>query len=48
MSHDLCSKIFKIYILGEFPYAKCFICNETGHLASQCRDNPKGLYPNGK
>ncbi|XP_078531444.1 zinc finger CCHC domain-containing protein 9 [Lissotriton helveticus] len=30
--------------LGEFPYAKCFICGETGHLSRSCPDNPKGLY----
>lgn len=28
-------------------YAKCFICKENGHLAKQCPDNPRGLYPNG-
>ncbi|KAM3937553.1 zinc finger CCHC domain-containing protein 9 [Leptodactylus fuscus] len=30
--------------LGEFPYAKCFICGEMGHLSRSCPDNPKGLY----
>ena len=31
-----------------FPFAKCFICLETGHIARECPDNPKGLYPNGE
>ncbi|XP_038222580.1 zinc finger CCHC domain-containing protein 9-like [Zerene cesonia] len=31
----------------EFRFATCFICREPGHLARQCPDNPKGLYPNG-
>jgi hypothetical protein len=32
---------------GEFPYAKCFICGEIGHLTRSCPDNPRGLYPRG-
>ncbi|XP_072038193.1 zinc finger CCHC domain-containing protein 9-like [Amphiura filiformis] len=32
---------------GEFPFAKCFICQEMGHLSRSCPDNPKGLYPMG-
>uniref|UniRef100_A0A4W2C423 CCHC-type domain-containing protein n=1 Tax=Bos indicus x Bos taurus TaxID=30522 RepID=A0A4W2C423_BOBOX len=30
--------------LGEFPFAKCFVCGEMGHLSRSCPDNPKGLY----
>ncbi|XP_022111013.1 zinc finger CCHC domain-containing protein 9-like [Acanthaster planci] len=32
---------------GEFPFAKCFICQEMGHLSRSCPDNPRGLYPLG-
>nr|XP_047911555.1 zinc finger CCHC domain-containing protein 9 [Anser cygnoides] len=32
---------------GAFPYAKCFICGEMGHLSRSCPDNPKGLYAEG-
>ncbi|EGF80684.1 hypothetical protein BATDEDRAFT_6620, partial [Batrachochytrium dendrobatidis JAM81] len=30
-----------------FPFAKCFICKQSGHLAGQCPENTKGMYPNG-
>lgn len=33
--------------LGDLPYANCYICNKSGHLASQCPENSKGLYPKG-
>ncbi|XP_009639407.1 zinc finger CCHC domain-containing protein 9 [Egretta garzetta] len=33
--------------VGPFPYAKCFICGEMGHLSRSCPDNPKGLYAEG-
>lgn len=29
------------------PYATCFICNEKGHLSSQCPTNDKGVYIHG-
>lgn len=32
---------------GDYPYAKCFICSQTGHLSKSCPDNPKGLYAKG-
>ncbi|KAG1661119.1 Zinc finger CCHC domain-containing protein 9 [Nymphon striatum] len=32
---------------SNFPFAKCFICGEQGHLSRKCPDNPRGLYPNG-
>lgn len=28
-------------------YASCFICREQGHIARECPDNPRGLYPRG-
>ncbi|CAJ1069944.1 LOW QUALITY PROTEIN: zinc finger CCHC domain-containing protein 9 [Xyrichtys novacula] len=33
--------------LGDYPFAKCFICSQTGHLSRSCPDNPKGLYAQG-
>lgn len=31
----------------EFKFAQCFICKEQGHIARQCPDNNRGLYPKG-
>ncbi|KAJ8400018.1 hypothetical protein AAFF_G00400570 [Aldrovandia affinis] len=33
--------------VGDYPYAKCFICSQTGHLSRSCPDNPKGMYAAG-
>mmetsp|Transcript_22835 Transcript_22835/g.34610 ORF Transcript_22835/g.34610 Transcript_22835/m.34610 type:complete len:213 (-) Transcript_22835:39-677(-) len=33
--------------LGDLPYANCYVCNKSGHLAGNCPDSSKGLYPNG-
>lgn len=33
--------------IGELPFANCYICNNSGHLASFCTNNKKGLFPNG-
>lgn len=30
-----------------YPHAICFVCKATGHLASACVDNEKGVYPDG-
>lgn len=30
-----------------YKFAVCFICKEEGHIAKQCPDNPRGLYPDG-
>lgn len=36
------------YTQLDLPYAECFICGETGHLASCCeRNNGHGIYVNG-
>ena len=32
---------------NEYPYAKCFICDEVGHLSRSCPHNPRGMYPQG-
>ena len=32
---------------AELKFATCFICKETGHIASACPQSTKGIYPNG-
>ncbi|XP_002412390.4 uncharacterized protein LOC8037546 [Ixodes scapularis] len=32
---------------NEFPFAKCFICQQQGHLSRKCPQNEKGAYPRG-
>ena len=29
------------------PYAKCYVCQQNGHLAGFCPQNERGIYPNG-
>lgn len=31
----------------QYKFAQCFICKEQGHIARQCPDNNRGLYPKG-
>jgi zinc finger CCHC domain-containing protein 9 len=33
--------------LGDLPFADCYVCNGSGHLASSCPMSDKGLYPRG-
>ena len=47
MLHLNALAVWFFFLSGVFPYAKCFICKEIGHLSKQCPDNPRGLYPNG-
>lgn len=34
-------------MIDKLAFASCFICKETGHLASQCQKNEHGIYPRG-
>ena len=31
----------------DLPFATCFVCEQKGHLASQCERNERGIYVNG-
>ena len=33
--------------LGDLPYASCYVCNKQGHLAGNCPESTKGMYPQG-
>ena len=40
--------VYKVFVVtGHYPFAKCFICGEVGHLSKTCSQNPRGLYPEG-
>lgn len=32
---------------GNLPFAKCFICKQSGHISRDCPENANGLYPKG-
>jgi hypothetical protein len=32
-------------LLGGTSFATCFLCNEKGHLSSQCPSSQRGIYP---
>jgi len=32
---------------GDFNFATCFICKQTGHLSRSCPNNQSGIYPQG-
>lgn len=42
-----CSKYQASGRKSALPFAKCFICNQKGHLTRSCSQNTKGAYPNG-
>ncbi|ORY87865.1 hypothetical protein BCR37DRAFT_331204, partial [Protomyces lactucae-debilis] len=29
------------------PFARCFVCQEQGHITSNCPTNSRGVYPSG-
>jgi zinc finger CCHC domain-containing protein 9 len=33
--------------IGELPYAKCYVCNELGHLSAYCPKGSGGVFPDG-
>lgn len=33
--------------LGDLPYAECYVCGGSGHLASHCPASDRGVYPKG-
>lgn len=32
---------------SEYPFAKCFVCHNTGHISRNCPENKHGVYPKG-